>query len=56
MIARLCARLRALTPHRRAELPVIDPYEGAQRLAAKHQAVRAELARVRAERLDQGRP
>lgn len=51
MLAPLRAVRRAMTTHhRRAEPPVRDPYEAAQALARRHQEIRRQLARQRAER------
>lgn len=50
MLDRIRRRLHAL-PHLGTEnaAPVADPYEGAQRLALQHRAIRRTLAEIRAE-------
>lgn len=50
MLDRIRRRLNAW-PHRGTTSPmqVSDPYEGAQRLASQHRAIRRTLAEIRAE-------
>lgn len=52
MLDRIRRRL-TVWPHRgtNAAMPVIDPYEGAQRLASQHRAIRRTLAEIREERV-----
>ncbi|GIL31690.1 hypothetical protein [Actinocatenispora comari] len=52
MLDRIRRRLLSW-PHRggSAVASVADPYEGAQRLAQRHQAIRRTLAEIRAERV-----
>ncbi|MGA8113247.1 MAG: hypothetical protein WCA46_06265 [Actinocatenispora sp.] len=49
MLDRIRRRLHIWPQYGMSTTPVADPYEGAQRLARQHQAIRRTLADLRAE-------